>query len=85
MSRDDWFRLILYRNKKGPLNPSLRMEAGFALVASSVLNAAGMKKVSGQSFEQADFMFKPTHDEAEEAVSVDEAFAMFTSLARSSK
>lgn len=56
MTASDWERLIHYRNKRGPLNPMLRMEAGFALVASCVLNSAGMKKESGGGFAPADFM-----------------------------
>jgi hypothetical protein len=56
MTADDWQRLILYRSKRGPLNPTLRMEAGFALVASSVFNAAGATKQDRSHFSPSDFM-----------------------------
>lgn len=72
MTASDWESLALYRSKRGPLNPMLRMESGFALVASCVLNAAGAKKQNGKQFEPADFM--PWADDKEDELSVDSVF-----------
>lgn len=72
MTAADFERLALYRNKRGPLNPMLRMESGFALVAACVLNAAGSKKQGGKPFVQADFM--PWADDKEDDLSVESVF-----------
>ena len=56
MTVSDWELLALYRNKRGPLNPMLRMEAGFGMLSACVLNAAGAKKQDGSQFTAADFM-----------------------------
>ena len=83
MTADDFFRLSLYRNKRGPLNPTLRMDAGFALLASCVFNAAGLKKRSGQPFEQSDFM-QWARDEEPEA-SIESVFGLLQSKAGETK
>ena len=83
MTAEDFGRLALYRNKRGPLNPTLRMDAGFALVASSVLNAAGVKKRDGQPFHQSDFM-QWARDEEPEA-SIESVFGLLKSKAAESK
>ena len=83
MTADDYARLILYRQKRGPLNPLLRMDAGFALLASCVFNAAGAKKQNGQHFEQADFM-RWTREEEPEA-SIENVFGLLKAKATESK
>lgn len=79
MTADDFERLALYRNKRGPLNPTLRAESGFALVAACVLNAAGSKKQDGRQFVQADFM--PWAGEREDELSVESVFKKLGGLA----
>ena len=56
MSAEEWHSWIEYRKKRGPFNPSLRMEAGLAQVCAVVFNAAGRTKEGGALFEPADFM-----------------------------
>ena len=83
MTADDFRRLSLYRQKRGPLNPTLRMDAGFALMASCVFNAAGIKRRDGQAFQQSDFM--PWAREEEPEATPEAVFSMFKSLAREKK
>ncbi len=56
MTADDAARLHLYRQKRGPLSHVLRMEAGLAMVCTTVLNAAGAKHKDGRPFQPSDFM-----------------------------
>jgi len=83
MTADDFGRLALYRRKRGPLNPMLRMDAGFALLAASVFNAAGVKRRDGQPFHQSDFM-QWARDE-EPVASIQSAFGLIKSKAAESK
>lgn len=83
MTAEDFGRLALYRNKRGPLNPMLRMDAGFALLASSIFNAAGVKRRDGQPFQQSDFM-QWARDEEPEA-SIESVFGLLQSKAAESK
>lgn len=83
MTADDFGRLSLYRRKRGPLNPMLRMDAGFALLAASVFNAAGVKRRDGQPFNQSDFM-QWARDEEPEA-SIESVFGLIKSKAGETK
>jgi hypothetical protein len=83
MTGDDFSRLILYRNKRGPLNPMLRMESGFALVTSAVYNAAGAKKQDRTPFSPSDFM--PWAKEPEPEASAEVVFQMISAAAMHNK
>ena len=80
LTADDWQRLILYRNKRGPLNPLLRADAGFALVAASIFNAQGAKRADGRHFDAADFL--PWAKEEEAPATAQDAFMLLSSIAR---
>jgi hypothetical protein len=82
MTAEDFARLRLYRAKRGPLNPILRADAGFALLAACTFNAQGAKKKDGSQFAPSDFMPWAKDDESDEPASIESVFGMFKALAR---
>lgn len=84
MTANDFALLRLYRNKRGPLNPLLRMEAGHALIASSVYNAQGAKKRDGTHFSPSDFMPWVREDE-DECASPEQVMALFISISKAKR
>jgi hypothetical protein len=83
MTSSDFALMRLYRNKRGPLNPLLRMEAGHALIASCVYNANGTKKRDGSQFSPSDFM--PWAKDEEECASPEQVMALFVSISKAKR
>jgi hypothetical protein len=73
MTVDDWTRLTLYKAKRGPLNPPMRIQSSLADIAVLICSAAKLKKRSGQEFEALDFM-PWAKDEADDPMSIDSVF-----------
>lgn len=60
------------------------MDAGFAMLASSIFNAQGIKRNDGRPFEPADFLLRWGKGEQEE-MTAEQAFQMFQGLAKRNK
>ena len=84
MTAAGFAQLRLYRNRRGPLNPMLRAEAGHALIASTVLNAQGARKRDGTVFNPADFSPWLT-DPEDECASPEQVMALLGSIAKQKK
>lgn len=67
LSHAEFFAWAEYRKKRGPLNPLLRQESGFALLAGLLCAAHGIKGSGGQILTHKDFM-PYAHDEPEATV-----------------
>lgn len=82
LSRHEFSQWVEYRKRRGPLNPLLRQESGFALLASLLCSVHGIKSRTGEILSQRDFM--PYAVDEPEA-SFDDLGLMFKKLARKEK
>lgn len=73
-----------YRRKWGPLNPMARSDAGFALVASLLCTAHGIRGSDGGRLTQASFMPYPIQENTEE-FTPERAVLLFKNLAGRTK